>query len=212
LGLTLKKSGGGFMANHMSAEANRGGKAQGAYHHGNLRAALIASALAEVERGGAEAVTLSSLAKALGVSQPAPYRHFTDRDGLLATVALRGFGLYAESLGAAANDASRFTAPSRIAQAHVAFGFAHPGLYRLMFASPLASGVGPQSELGQAITGAFERLLEAVRAMGYGQGARRRAIRIWAAAHGLVMLADQPPFDKEFASAPLGALIEDIIA
>jgi AcrR family transcriptional regulator len=200
------------MSHDISNPPNRGAKAQGAYHHGDLRPALIAGALAEVERTGAAAISLSGLAKTLGVSQPAPYRHFADRDALLAAVALEGFALYDADLAAAAGAASRFTAPARIAQAHVAFGLAHPGLYRLMFASPLVAGAGSESPLGEALAGAFARLLEAVRAMGYGQGARRRALRIWAASHGLVMLADQAPFAEDFAKTSLGTLIEDIIA
>ncbi|WP_204307708.1 TetR/AcrR family transcriptional regulator, partial [Klebsiella pneumoniae] len=50
------------------------------YHHGDLRDALIKAALREAERGGAEAISIKALAKQLGVSQPAPYRHFADRD------------------------------------------------------------------------------------------------------------------------------------
>ncbi len=199
------------MTHDISSGPDQAGKAKGAYHHGNLRAALIAGASAEVERVGAAEVNLSSLAKALGVSQPAPYRHFADRDALLTAVALEGFTLYDADLAAAAAAASRFTAPARIAQAHVAFGFAHPGLYRLMFASRLVTA-GPDSPLARAVEGAFDRLHQAVRAMGYGGGAKRRAVRIWAAAHGLVLLADQPPFDQEFATTSLGALIEDVIA
>src|SRR5258705_5361531 len=57
------------------------------YHHGDLRDALVQAALGEVELGGPEAVNISALAKKLGVSQPAPYRHFADRDALLAAVA-----------------------------------------------------------------------------------------------------------------------------
>src|SRR3569832_1650641 len=61
------------------------------YHHGDLRNALIERALAVVEQGGDEAVSLRELAADLGVSRAAPYRHFPDRDALMAAVAARGF-------------------------------------------------------------------------------------------------------------------------
>ena len=64
------------------------------YHHGDLRDALVQAALAEAEAGGPEAISISALAKKLGVSQPAPYKHFADRESLLTAVtavALRKF-------------------------------------------------------------------------------------------------------------------------
>jgi AcrR family transcriptional regulator len=193
------------MVDDTPLEPNRGGKDAGAYHHGDLRRALVAAALAEVERVGPEFVNLSGLAKSLGVSQPAPYRHFADREALLTAVAAQGFETYNAALDDAVASGSRFAAPTRIARAHVAFGLAHPGLYRLMFAPYPAS----ENAAGQD---AFARLFEAVRAIGYGQGARRRALRIWAAAHGLIMLAGQAGFGEDVAGTSLTALIEDIVA
>ena len=61
------------------------------YHHGDLRDALVQAALQEAERGGPEAVSISALAKKLGVSQPAPYKHFADREALLAAAAAEAF-------------------------------------------------------------------------------------------------------------------------
>jgi AcrR family transcriptional regulator len=190
-----------------SAAPDRGGKASGAYHHGDLRQALLAAARAEVAREGPEQVSLSGLARSLGVSQPAPYRHFADRETLLAAVAGEGFDLYETRIREALAGASRFVAPSRIARAHIVFGLAERGLYRLMFAPP-APWRGETAARGEA---AFERLLQAVRDIGYGQGARRRAVRIWAAAHGLVMIADQGPFARDLAADALSALIEDVV-
>ena len=66
-------------------------KAQDTYHHGDLREALINTAFAMVEEIGADAVNFSALAKSLGVSQAAPYRHFADREALLTAVATKAF-------------------------------------------------------------------------------------------------------------------------
>ena len=65
--------------------------AKSTYHHGDLANALVKAALELVEQGGAEAVSLRDLTQSLGVSRAAPYRHFEDRDALLAAVAARGF-------------------------------------------------------------------------------------------------------------------------
>jgi AcrR family transcriptional regulator len=61
------------------------------YHHGDLRDALVRAALQEAELGGPEAINISALAKKLGVSQPAPYRHFADREALLSAVTAEAF-------------------------------------------------------------------------------------------------------------------------
>src|ERR1700728_5078487 len=76
-------------------------KAQSAYHHDDLRAALIASARHGLETARPEEITLKSLALRLGVSQSAPYRHFANRDALLAAVAAEGFERFRDTLVAA---------------------------------------------------------------------------------------------------------------
>jgi len=58
-------------------------KNDSSYHHGDLRAALIKAATAEIERGGYENLSLRELADSVGVSRGAPYRHFADRRALL---------------------------------------------------------------------------------------------------------------------------------
>src|SRR3712207_9522742 len=60
------------------------------YHHGNLRAALIDTAVAQARAGGPDAVVLRDAARRTGVSHNAAYRHFADRDDLLAEVSARG--------------------------------------------------------------------------------------------------------------------------
>src|SRR5664279_5914286 len=68
------------------------------YHHGDLRDALVQAAFDEAELGGPEAVNISALAKKLGVSQPAPYRHFADRDALLAAITAEAFRQFSAAL------------------------------------------------------------------------------------------------------------------
>src|SRR3954453_23925317 len=69
-----------------------------AYHHGDLRDALVQAALRQAEQGGPEAISITALAKQLGVSQPAPYRHFADREALLAAVTAEAFRQFSAML------------------------------------------------------------------------------------------------------------------
>jgi AcrR family transcriptional regulator len=160
---------------------------QNPYHHGDLHRALLDTARAEIALKGAESVSMASLARAAGVSQPAPYRHFADRDALLAGVAAIGFSEFTEALVAAASPEPT-NAVSRMARVYVTFGEENGALYRLMFASKLVPLAGKDSELGKAADGAFAPLLTAVRASDPTPSAYIKAKAIWAQLHGLVML------------------------
>src|SRR5690554_1547560 len=86
--------GGGEEGNGDSGE----GRGRRGYHHGNLREALVAAALRLIAEKGPWGVTFAEAARAAGVSPAAPYRHFRDRDALLADVARRGYELFEEHL------------------------------------------------------------------------------------------------------------------
>src|SRR3954454_2044834 len=68
------------------------------YHHGNLREALIRAALSLIAEKGPAGFTFAEAARSAGVSPAAPYRHFRDRDDLMADVARRGFELFETAL------------------------------------------------------------------------------------------------------------------
>src|SRR5476649_2456428 len=68
------------------------------YHHGNLKEALVRAALDLIARKGPSGFTFAEAARWAGVSPAAPYRHFRDRDELLADVALRGYEKFAAAL------------------------------------------------------------------------------------------------------------------
>jgi AcrR family transcriptional regulator len=162
-------------------------KAADAYHHGDLRAALIGAARAALETMTPDAVTLKSLAARLGVSQPAPYRHFASREALLAAVAADGFDRFRAQLTEAAVGASGGQAFAASCLAYVAFGQANMGVYRLMFASRLL----PTSEdraLKRAAGAAFDMLVEGVSRYVPAERAHAAAIWVWSTLHGLVML------------------------
>jgi AcrR family transcriptional regulator len=187
-------------------------KPQNTYHHGDLRDALIKAALREAEQGGPEAISIKALAKALGVSQPAPYRHFADRDALLAAVTAEAFRQFAAVLREAMAKPSKTSRLSRLAQATLDFGLRRNGIYRLMFASRTVSCAAKGSELHQATSETFALVLEALEAPAVGYLRERQALKIWAALHGVVMLAEQGLFTGEAAHTTREELVEDFVA
>ena len=180
------------------------------YHHGDLRRALVDAAMLEVERGGIETLSLSAIAKALGVSQPAPYRHFADRDALLTEVVTEGFTMFAAALKAAPRRAKGREALSRMAQAYLRFGLDHPGLYKAMFASHLL----PQARDGVALqataSASFGLLVAAIEAPDT-ESAQRMALGVWASLHGIVMLANQGMLQDRLVPIKLEQLVEDAL-
>ena len=98
------------------------------YHHGNLKETLIRAALDLIARKGPSGVTFAEAARFAGVSPAAPYRHFRDRDELLANVALRGFILFEATLTRAWNDGQpdAFAAFERMGRAYLEFARTEP--------------------------------------------------------------------------------------
>jgi AcrR family transcriptional regulator len=116
-------------------------KADSTYHHGDLRAALLKVAAAEIERVGYESLSLRELAEKLGVSRAAPYRHFADRRALLAAVAAEGFDeLTAIHRKAAASGKAPLARLVTAGRGYLAFAAEQPQMFRLMFVSDLLGG------------------------------------------------------------------------
>src|SRR3954452_15108018 len=171
------------------------------YHHGDLRDALVQAALAEVELGGPEAISISALAKKLGVSQPAPYKHFSDRESLLTAVTAEAFRQFNAILRRLIGKPSKRSKLSRLAQATLDFGLRRNGIYRLMFASRTVSCAPRGSELNEATRETFALVIEALEAPAVGYLRERHALKVWAALHGVVTLAEQGLFTGEAAHA-----------
>lgn len=182
------------------------------YHHGDLRDALVEAALHEVERGGPEAISISALAKKLGVSQPAPYKHFADRETLLTAVTAEAFRQFNTVLRESIGKSSKRSKLSRLAQTTLDFGLRRNGIYRLMFASRIMACAARGSELHGAAMETFELLLEALEAPAVGLLRERSALKIWAALHGVVMLAEQGLLTGQIAHISREELVEDIVA
>ncbi len=181
------------------------------YHHGDLRDALVHAALREAEQGGPEAISLKALAKQLGVSQPAPYRHFADREALLAAVTAEAFRQFSAVMREAISRPSKRSKLSRFAQASLDFGLRRNGIYRLMFASRVMACASKDSELHIAAMETFALVLEALEAPAVGLLRERFALQIWAALHGVIMLAEQGLLTGKIANVTREELVEDIV-
>ncbi|OBI54556.1 TetR/AcrR family transcriptional regulator [Mycobacterium sp. E787] len=118
------------------------------YHHGDLRAAILAEAARLVAERGADGVSLRELARSAGVSHAAPAHHFTDRRGVFTALAAQGFQLLTEALTDARG---RFT---DAALAYVRFALEHPGHYRVMFDKSLLDSADPQLAAAESAAGA----------------------------------------------------------
>ncbi|MEO0395304.1 MAG: TetR/AcrR family transcriptional regulator [Cyanobacteria bacterium P01_A01_bin.137] len=165
------------------------------YHHGDLRQALIDGALALIrENQDGETLSMREVARRAGVSNAAPYRHFADKDALLAAVAEKGFRLLTAALKAGldsvADDPVRSLQASGVA--YVKFAIAYPAYYRVMF-SALQPGEPTCPELNDAGDEAFSVLVGAIT---QGQTADKLkpgdppqlAWVAWSLVHGLAML------------------------
>ncbi len=133
--------------------------AKNGYHHGDLANALVEAAMKVVESEGSDALSLRDLAASLGVSRAAPYRHFPDRDALLAAVAAQGFEMLADIYEAARAGSGAGTARLRRAMRdYMGFAWSRPGLHRLMFESDLLR----RSPIPPALAAPYRRTYEAL--------------------------------------------------
>lgn len=172
---------------HMSKRLTRESEDVRRYHHGDLRRELLRVAREAVACHGAEAVSLSALARRAGVSQPASYRHFSDRTTLLEAVAAEAFEEFTRSLTEAVVGLKPADALKAMARAYVSFGEANIELYRLMFASRLTPEAKTGSDLDQVSGRAFGLLRSAMMAMSPAL-TDKSVYLAWSQLHGLVML------------------------
>lgn len=163
-----------------------------AYHHGNLRQALLDAALSLFERRGDLDFTLRELARQAGVTHNAPYRHFASKADLRAALTDEGLSRLAAAeraalLAASEDPRARVRA---LGEAYIRFAFEQPTLFRLVLTAPV-----PDAEQGRAKGSASYRLLEASIESAQSAGAVRRDLRprelalgAWAFVHGVATL------------------------
>ncbi|HWI28537.1 MAG TPA: TetR/AcrR family transcriptional regulator [Stellaceae bacterium] len=170
----------------------RGGRR--GYHHGDLREALIAAATALIAEYGPFGFGFVDAARWAGVSAAAPYRHFRDRDELIAEVGRRGFEEFAAALERAWDEGrpDPLTALTRVGKAYLAFARDHRAAYAAMFDANLPAAAHPA--LHAAGERAFAVLTRAAGAIAALLPPERRppplmlSLHVWAMSHGIAAL------------------------
>jgi AcrR family transcriptional regulator len=156
-----------------------------AYHHGDLRAALVGAAMDLLEEGGEAELSLRAVARRAGVSAAAPYRHYDDREALVSAVAAVGYRELAERLAAAHPSPSTPDELASAAVAYVQFALERPALFRIMFGQPCDR----DSDERVAATAAVSLYVRGIVERTFPQAdSEALATAVWALVHGLAFL------------------------
>src|SRR5690606_6491578 len=164
------------------------------YHHGNLKEDLVRAALELIAEKGPAGFTFADAARWAGVSPAAPYRHYRDRDALLADVARRGFETFTEALTRAWDDGRPdvLSAFNRLGKAYLDFAKGEPAYYSAMFEAGVPADADPQlREAGERAFAVLRTAAERLVAMMPAQGrppALMVALHIWSMTHGIASL------------------------
>jgi AcrR family transcriptional regulator len=164
------------------------------YHHGDLRAALMRAALLLVEEHGVKGLALSNAARLAGVSVAAPYRHFKDKEALLAEIAAEGFGLFRDALARASQSYPKDKVKRLVEMGvtYVDFALEHRSHFKVMWEGGISKAKYPEVEKTAyeaylLLEGAARELLPTA------HPGRQQALvaTAWSLAHGYATLALQ---------------------
>lgn len=163
------------------------------YHHGDLRAALVKAALELIREEGAEGFTIREVSRRVNVSHAAAYRHFRDKEDLLAAIAEEGFVILGREMRRAGEE--KGTPKKRLiigGRAYVAFALKRPEHFKVMFATDLDAKRHPDAR--KAADEAFAGLVALVTAcQEVGQLRRGHTLTLariaWSQVHGIAYLA-----------------------
>lgn len=155
------------------------------YHHGDLRAACLRAAMDLLKEEGEATISLRAVARRVGVSANAPYRHFEDKNALLAALATKGFHDLRQSMFEADATAAAGEELIALGQSYVRYALEHPRLFRLMFGHP-CSRYSPEA---RAAADESKSVLMARVAKMVPEGERELfALGSWSLVHGLASL------------------------
>jgi AcrR family transcriptional regulator len=196
----------------VAARKKTAAQSKSGYHHGDLRRALIEASLVLISEEGFSALTLREVARRAGVTHAAPYRHFPDKEALLAAVAEEGFRAMAvqmrERMDKAEGPVERLGA---CGVAYVLFAVRHPAHFRVMFGPHFAK---PRDHEGLAKEGssAFGLLVQSI-VQGQQAGLLLEgepmplALMAWSQVHGLAALLVDGQLEQTLQK---GATAEDL--
>jgi AcrR family transcriptional regulator len=163
------------------------------YHHGNLREALLQSAIRLIAEVGPTAFTLREVARQAGVSHNAPYRHFQDKAALLAAVATQGYGELTDAmLAAVSRESNVLDRLKHAGLAYISFALRMPEHFTVMFDAPFSKQTHP--EAADAAERAFSVLVSLVKACVEKKqlisgDPLDLALLAWSMVHGIAKLA-----------------------
>lgn len=188
-----------------------------AYHHGDLRTALIEAALEIIDEMGPQGLTIRKVAQRAGVSHAAPYRHFPDKDDLILAVVERGFELLDEEMQRARKAAgddpiSQFAASG---EAYLDFAMDYPAYYRVMFSGDMLASKGNEA-LRHTSASSFVRMIDDLK-MAQEIGLVRegdptlQAISIVSTVHGFVSLANDKRLDHLYGEQYTPKQVRDFV-
>jgi AcrR family transcriptional regulator len=184
------------------------------YHHGNLKEALVRAALELIAEKGPAGFTFADAARWAGVSPAAPYRHFRDRDALLADVARRGFEEFTAALSRAWDDGRPdvMSAFDRLGKAYLDFAKREPSYYSAMFEAGVAPDTDPLlREASERAFGVLRAAAEKLVALMPAPGrppALMVALHIWSMTHGVASLFGRGDAARRALPMPPEELLE----
>ena len=180
----------------------------GRYHHGDLRAALVDAAVVLIGERGVRGFSVAEASRRLGVSAAAPYRHFADRDDVLAAVAIRSLQVFAAMVTAEAGDAD---APeprlAAVARAYVRFAAEQRPLFDTLFNAGIDKSRYPELQRAREPVDEFFAVVTEI-CDGDQAAADALAAALEATAHGyatLLLDGDAEPDAAAVAAAADGA-------
>ncbi|MFJ1608480.1 TetR/AcrR family transcriptional regulator [Streptomyces sp. NPDC088253] len=184
--------------------------ARDTYHHGDLRAACLNAALELLEEGEEAGLSLRAVARRAGVSPNAPYRHYSDKDDLLAALATHGFQDLRRTLLAAEATAAPGEELATLAQAYVRFALDHQALFRLMFGRPCDDR---HPETRAAADETYAVLAARVAAVNTRLGSQQAAFMAgsWALVHGLASLVLYGKLARDSNPGEVSTLVKAVV-
>lgn len=165
------------------------------YHHGDLKSALVDAAKDMLADRPESAIGLREVARIVGVSPAAPYRHFKNKNALMAAVAARGFEKLGEALQAAKPKSLK-----AIGHAYINFALAYPNLFGLMLGQTRDMTTAP--DLTAAADKTYELLKNSVSGLATDIDPRIASAGAWALAHGLAILIADQQFASDLTEGP----------
>jgi AcrR family transcriptional regulator len=197
----------------MTEQIKTGAKSR--YHHGDLRAALVEATRQLVEEKGPDHFSVSQAARAAGVSTAAPYRHFRDKDELLAAVCLDGMQRHYAAMEEAVADLSERSLERvrRLGQVYVAFARSEPGVFRLVFGSRHQPEALEEIKAEEEVDTFGFVVREVAIVLGLAPDdpeARRRAFVLWTFVHGLSFLLIDDKVQYAGIPVDVDAILDDV--